>query len=152
MASQEKWSAAASQVVGEPVSEAVPLARQKEGGTVLMVLGFVLFAVVVVVVNLVLPVSRFWGYFVGAALMATCIQLAQEPLFAVRTPGGIRMTGSTRWTPRPIEPPLGPLDPAIVTGPLGLWRNVYVIGGVKHRTSAWQSGRFRKMLGAGPTP
>ena len=147
MAAQEKWAAAAAEVVGAPVSGAVPLARRRDGGVALFVAGAVLFALVVLVFNLWLPDQRFLGYFVGALLMSLCIQLGQEPVFAVRTPDGIQMTSSTRWSPNPVTPPLGPLDPATVSGPGGLFRNVFEIGGVKHRTSATQSRRFRELLG-----
>ena len=147
MAAQQKWTAAAAQVVGAPVSDAVPLARRKDGGVALFVVGIVVFALVVVVFNLVIPDQRFFGYFLGALLMSVFLQLGQEPVFAVRTPEGIQMTSSTRWSPQPVGPALGPLDPATVSGPGGLFRNVFEIGGVKHRTSATQSRRFRELVG-----
>jgi hypothetical protein len=147
MSAQEKWAAAAAEVVGAPVSEAVPLARRREGGVALLVVGALVFALVVVVFNVLVPEQRFFGYFLGALLMTLCVQLGQEPVFAVRTPDGIHMTSSTRWSPSPVGPALGPLDPAAVSGPAGLFRNVFEIGGVKHRTSATQSRRFRDLVG-----
>ncbi len=147
MAAQQKWAAAAAEVVGAPVSDAVPLARRKDGGVALFVVGIVVFALAVLVFQVVLPDQRFFGYFLGALLMSVFIQLGQEPVFAVRTPDGIHMTSSTRWSPNPVGPPLGPLDPATVSGPGGLFRNVFEIGGVKHRTSATQSRRFRDLVG-----
>jgi hypothetical protein len=149
MSAQEKWAAAAAEVVGAPVSQAVPLARRREGGVALLVVGAVVFALVVLVFNVLVPEQRFFGYFLGALLMTACIQLGQEQVFAVRTPDGIQMTSSTRWSPSPVGPPLGPLDPATVSGPGGLFRNVFEIGGVKHRTSAAQSRRFRDLVGQG---
>ena len=147
MAAQEKWAAAATEIVGAPVSQAVPLARRREGATAYLVMGGVGFALAVLVFNLAMPDQRFFGYFLGALVLAAFMQAGQEPVFAVRTPTGIQMTGSTRWSPHPVGPALGPLDPATVSGPAGLFRNVFVINGVQHRTSAAQSGRFRQMLG-----
>lgn len=147
MASQEKWAAAASEIVGAPVSAAVPLARRREGATTYLVMGLVGFVLAVVVFTIAVPDQLLFGYILGALVMSAFLQAAQEPVFAVRTPDGIQMTSSTRWSPTPTAPPLGPLDPAAVTGPAGLFRNVFVIAGVKHRTAATQSGRFRELVG-----
>lgn len=148
MASQEKWTAAASEVLGTPVSAAVPLTRRREGGGVLMVLGFVAFAAVVVLfVSGILPGPRLLAYFLGALAMSLLIQLGQQPVFAARTADGIQVISSTRWSPQPTGPVLGPLDPATVDGPRGVFRNAFIIGGVLHRTSPAQRARFQEMLG-----
>ena len=147
MAAQERWAAAAAEVVGAPVSAAVPLARRRDGATGYLVIGAVGFALSVAVFAVAVPDQRFLGYFLGALLMAVFIQAGHEPVFAVRTPDGIQMTSSTRWSPTPVAPALGPLDPATVNGPAGLFRNVFVIAGVTHRTAATQSGRFQELLG-----
>ena len=147
MASQERWAAAAAEVVGAPVSAAVPLARRREGAVAFFVIGVVGFALAVAVFTIAAPDQRLLGYVLGAVVMSAFIQAGQEPVFAVRTPEGIQMTGSTRWSPSPVGPPLGPLDPATVSGPEGLFRNVFVIAGVKHRTAATQSRRFTELVG-----
>ena len=148
MASQERWTAAAAEVLGTPVTAAVPLARRRPGGGVLMLLGFVAFAVVVVLfVSGIVPGPRLLAYFLGALVMSFLIQLGQEPVFAAQTADGIQLVGSSRWSPHPTGPALGPLDPATVDGPRGVFRNAFVIGGVLHRTSATQRGRFQEMLG-----
>jgi hypothetical protein len=41
---------------------------------------------------------------------------------------------------------LGPLDPAVLTGPSGLLRNAYDIGGTRHRVGLPHRGRFEQML------
>ena len=118
MASQERWTAAAAEVLGTPVAAAVPLSRRRQGGGVLMLLGFVAFAVVVVLfVSGIVPGPRLLAYFLGALVMSVLIQLGQEPVFAAQTAHGIQMIGSSRWTPHPTGPVLGPLDPATVDGP-----------------------------------
>ena len=148
MPAQEKWAAAATPVVGAPGQDAVPLVRRREGATTYFVLGGAGFVLAVLVFTIAVPDQRFLGYFLGALVMSAFIQAGQEPVFAVRTPTGLQMTGSTRWSPHPVGPPLGPLDPATVSGPEGLFRNVFVIDGVKHRTSATQSRRFRELVQA----
>ena len=79
--------------------------------------------------------------------MSFLIQLGQEPVFAAQTAHGIQLVGSSRWSPHPTGPVLGTLDPATAVGPRGVFRNAFVIGGVLHRTSGTQRGRFREMLG-----
>ena len=99
MASQERWTAAAADVLGTPVAAAVPLSRRRQGGGVLMLLGFVAFAVVVVLfVSGIVPGPRLLAYFLGALVMSVLIQLGQEPVFAAQTAHGIQMIGSSRWT------------------------------------------------------
>ena len=150
MAAQQKWSAAASEVLGTPVSDAVPLARRKPGSGGWMAGGIVIFAVVVFLHNFgVIPGPTLLIYLVGAIPMSFMFQLANRTVFAAQTPDGIQMINSTRWSPTPVGPPLGPVDPATVTGPHGLFRNAFDIAGVRHRTAAWQRGRFEQMLRSG---
>jgi len=147
MAARQRWTRAASEVLGMPVSEAIPLARRRPGASMLMVLGFLFFALVVFAFTFgLVPGPRLLAYAIGAAGMAVLLQLGQEPVFAALTPHGIQMTSSSRWAPSPTAPPLGPLDPTTVDGPGGLFRNVFVVNGVTHRTPATQSRRMKQML------
>ena len=149
MASIEKLAATAADVLDAPVSEIVPLARQKGGGGAFFGAGAAVFGVVVFLHEFgVIPGPTLVVYLAGAFLMSLLFQMALEPVFAALTPAGIQMTSSTRWIPRPVVPPLGPLDPAIVSGPHGLWRNAFDIAGVRHRVAIWQRGRFQRILAA----
>lgn len=139
--------AAATEVLDTSVSEVVSLARQKDGGGVFFVAGTAIFAVVVFLHEFgVIPGPTLLVYLAGALPMSLLFQLALDPVFAAQTPAGIQVTSSTRWIARPVGPALGPLDPAVVSGPHGLWRNAFDIAGVRHRTPIWHRARFQRML------
>ena len=149
MAAREKWVAAAAEVVGGEVREAVPLARRRPGGGLYFAAGAAVFAVFVFLHEFgVFPGPTLLVYFVGAFPMAVLFQLANDLVFAVLTPTGVVVTGSSRWMPRPTPPVLGPLDPAVVSGPSGLLRNSYDIGGIRHQVGWQHKGRFEQMLAA----
>ena len=149
MASTEKLAATAADVLDAPVSEIVSLARQKDGGGMFFGAGAAVMAVVVFLHEFgVIPGPTLVVYMAGALPMALLFQMTLEPVFAALTPAGIQMTSSTRWIPRPVGPPLGPLDPAAVSGPHGLLPNAFDIAGVRHRTPIWQRARFQRMLAA----
>ncbi len=149
MASTEKWAAAAADVLGAPVSEIVPLARRKPGGGAFVAAGVAVFGVVVFLHELgVIPGPTLLVFMAGAVPMSLLFQLALEPVFGALTPAGIEMTSSTRLVPKPVGPPLGPLDPAVVTGPHSLLRNAFDIQGTRHRVAIWQRARFQRMLAA----
>ena len=147
MTTREKWTTAAAEVVGREVGEAVPLARRRQGSGLYVAAGAAVFAVFVFLHEFgVIPGPSILVYFVGALPMAVLFQLANDPVFAVLTPTGIVVTGSSRWVPRPTPPVLGPLDPAAVSGPSGLLGNSYDIGSVRHQVGWQHKGRFEQML------
>jgi hypothetical protein len=149
VASQQTWTAAASEVLGTAVSEVVPLARRKDSAPAYFAAGAVVFGAVVLLYGSgVIPGPMLLAYFLGALPMALLFQLGLDPAFAARTASGIELTSSTRLSPRPVGPPLGRLDPTVVSGPHGLMRNSFDIAGVRHLTPIWQRARFQQMLAA----
>jgi hypothetical protein len=149
MGSREKWSAAARDVTGQEVRDAVPMARTKPGGVLYTVLGVLAFAAVVFPYEFgVLPGPRLLVFFVGAVAMSAIWQAGKTPVFAVSTPTGLVVVSSTRWRLKPTAPVLGPLDPAAVSGPTGWLNNDYDIGGVRHQVGWQVKGRFEQMLEA----
>jgi hypothetical protein len=66
----------------------------------------------------------------------------------VLTPAGLVVTGSTRWVPRPVPPVLGTLDPRVVSGPHGLLRHGYDVGGTRDQVGWQHRARFEQMLAA----
>lgn len=153
MASQERWVAAAAEILDMPVSDAVLLARRKDGAGVYLAAGAVVFVVVfAVVVYLtqieVIPGSSLLIFFAAALPISLLFVLGTEWVFAALTPAGIEMTSSTRWRHRPVGPRRGQLDPTVVLGPAGPLRNLWEIAGTGHQTSLRQGRRFQKMLAA----
>jgi hypothetical protein len=149
MGPREKWTAAARDVVGQDVADVVPLGRFEEGGRLWTVLGVLVFGAIVFADEFVgLPGPRILVYFVGALAMTLIWQLGRKPVFVVRTPTGLVVTSSSRWSPRPAAPVLGPLDPATVSGPTGLLHNTYVIGGLRHQVGLPAKKRFEEMVAA----
>lgn len=147
MGSREKWTAAARDVTGQEVRDVVPVGRLEEGGRLWTVLGVLVFAAVVFTVGLLaLPAPKILVYFVGALAMSLIWQLGRRPVFVVQTPTGLVVTSSTRWRLMPVAPVLGPLDPASVSGPTGLMRNTYAIGGLRHQVGLPAKKRFEEMV------
>ena len=113
-----RWDEAAAEVVQAPVTDAVPLARRKDGWWLYYLAGGGCFAVVVFLYQFgVIPGPTLLAYVLGAIPMSVLFQLSLTPVFAVLTPTGIQVTSGARWRPRPVAPVLGPLDPRVVSGP-----------------------------------
>jgi hypothetical protein len=149
MASREKWSAAAREVVGQEVRDALPMTRSKPGAVLYTVLGVLAFAAVVFPYEFgLLPGPQLLVFFVGAFAMTLIWQLGKVPVFAVLTPTGLVAVSGSRWSARPMAPVLGPIDPATVSGPTGLLNDSYVIAGARHLVGWQVKGRFAQMLAA----
>lgn len=149
MTSREKWVAAAREVTGQDVGDVVPLGRLEEGSRLWVVLGVLVFAAIVFTDELLdLPVPKLVVYLVGSLAMSLIWQVGRVPVFVVDTTTGLVVTSSTRWRLLPVAPVLGPLDPASVSGPVGLMRNTYVVGGRRHQVSLPARSRFEEMVTA----
>ncbi len=146
-----RWDEAAAEVVHAPVTDAVPLARRKDGWWLYYLAGGGCFAVVVFLYQVgVIPGPTLLAYVLGAIPMSVLFQLSLTPVFAVLTPTGIQVTSGARWRPRPVAPVLGPLDPRVVSGPRGLFGNAFDIAGQRHQVGLPQKARFQRMLGTPP--
>lgn len=140
---------AAAEVVGGEVRDAVPLVRRRPGGGRWIAGGVAVFAVLVFLHGLgMVPGPRALVYLPGAFAMSLMFQMANDLVFVVLTPAGLVVTGSTRWVPRPVPPVLGPLDPRVVSGPDGLLRNSYDVGGTRHQVGWQHRARLEQMLAA----
>ncbi|MFC5178124.1 hypothetical protein [Nocardioides taihuensis] len=147
MGSREKWRAAAREVTGQEVREAVPVARIKPGGPLFTVVGVLAFAAVVYPYELgLIPGPRLLVFFVGPFAMSLIWQLGRTPVFVLLTPTGLVAVHTSRWRLKPTTPVLGPVDPASVRGPSGLLGNAYDIGGARHQVGWQVRGRFEQML------
>jgi hypothetical protein len=147
VAARERWVVAATEILGTPVEEAVPLARSKEAPAAYFLGGAAIFGTITFLHEFgLIPGPTLVVYLVAATPMSLMFQMAFEPMFAVLAPTGIQMVSSTRWFPKPVAPALGPLDPATVTGPHGFARNAFEISGMTHRVPIWHRGRFQRML------
>ena len=145
----ERLTRAAAEVLGQEVRDVVPLARRKPDGIVFVVGGFMVFAASVFLHEFgYLPGPRMASYVPGLTAMVLGQMFAVDPVFAVLTPAGIQVTASSRVSPRPASPVLGSLDPGVVTGPTGLFGNVYSIGGRRHQVALPHKRRFEQMLAA----
>lgn len=95
MGSREKWRAAAREVTGQEVREAVPVARIKPGGPLFTVVGVLAFAAVVYPYELgLIPGPRLLVFFVGAFAMSLIWQLGGR-----RSSSSSRRPASSRSTP-----------------------------------------------------
>jgi hypothetical protein len=149
VASQKRLAAAAAEVLDAPVSEVVGLVRVKDGGGWYMAGAATIFVVVLLFLDFeVFTVAQLLVYVASLIPISLLMQLAMEQRFAALTPAGIQLTSSRRWSPRPVGPPLGPLDLAVVSGPHGLFRNVFDVANVRVRVAVWQRARFQRMLAA----
>ena len=149
MAAKERWTRAASDVLGQQVLDVVPVARRKPGATPYYVAGVAVFAAVVFLHEFgVVPGPTIVAYFAGALPMSVLFQMTADLVFVARTPTGLQVLEGSRWNPTPQLPALGPLDPALVSGPRGLLRNSYDVGGRTHQVGWQHKGRFEQMLAA----
>ncbi len=120
MASVEKLAAAAAEVLGAPVSDVVRLSCHKKGGGAYFGAAAAIYGVVVFLHEFgVIPGPTWLVYLALVLPLSLLFQMAVQPVFAALTPTGIQMTSSGRWILRPAGPQLGPLDPAVVSGPHG---------------------------------
>jgi hypothetical protein len=149
VAAKERWARAASDVLGQQVVDVVPVARKKPGAAPYYVAGVAVFAAVVFLHQFgIVPGPTILAYFVGALPMAVLFQMAADVVFVALTPSGLQVLEGSRWNPTPQPPALGPLDPALVSGPRGLLRNSYDVGGRTHQVGWQHKGRFEQMLAA----
>lgn len=82
MGSREKWVAAAREVTGHDVQDAVPLVRRKPQGWTYLLVGGLLFAPVVLLDEFgLVPGPRLVAYFLGALAMSL-VSLRQKNTFA----------------------------------------------------------------------
>lgn len=140
---------AATELLGTPVEDVVPMARSKRIKPLLVVIGILLAFVVVFWYELgLVPGPHFPFYFVAPAAVVTSMMLGSDQVFAAQTRDGViwMLTGS-RKNPRPLAP-IGPLDPAQVSGTAGIFGNTFRIAGMKHQVGVQHKSRFQQMLGS----
>ena len=144
---------AATDILGTPVVEAVPMARSKPTKPVFVLIAMVLAFVVVFSYDLgLVPGPRFPSYFAAPAAVVAALVLGSEQVFAAQTrEGGIWMLTGTRMSPRPVAP-IGQLNPDHVSAPAGLFGNTFRIAGIKHQVGVQQKARFQRMLAAARVP
>jgi hypothetical protein len=147
VAARERWVAAATEILGTPVVETVPVARRRPAAVLLFIACLAVGFVVVLLYEFgVVAGPRFPMYFAGPVAVVVALQLGAEQLFAAQSrDGGVWMLTGSRMSPRPLAL-IGPLDPEQVRGPEGVLGTTFVIAGVKHQVAVPQRARFQQMV------
>ena len=153
MAARERWIAEATDILGTPVDEVVPLARSKPSKPAWVVSSMVVgFFVVLLYEFGMVPGPQFLEYFVAPTAVVASLVLGSEQRFAAQTrEGGIWLLTGTRVSPRPLAR-IGPVDPGQVSAPTGMFGNTFTIAGVKHQVAVQQKARFWGMVESASRP
>ena len=135
VATREQWVEAATEFLGTPIADAVPVARRRRYAWLVDVAGTLVVAAVVLLTWFVWRGQHplFWSLATVASFGVTRLQ-AESRFIALSSEGGLWLLTATTWFPRPTGP-IGPLDPGQVSGPVGLFRLTFVIAGGKHQVA-----------------
>lgn len=146
VATPQDWVEAATEILGTPVAEAVPVARRRSYAWLVDIGWFALFGAAVLWDLLVRPLPPL--LVISLAMVASIVlpKLQTESRFAALTNDNqLWILTATTWFPRPTAP-IGPIDPGLVSGPVGLFRLTFIIDGAKHTVLLTSKAPFLQML------
>jgi len=141
--------AAAADILGMPVVDAVPLRRLRPVVALLFIPGLAAFWVLVFLDELgMIPGPSLIVFVVGLAAAMLPLMLAWVPVFAALTRDGDLWMMKGSWLRLHPLAPIGTFDPGRVSGPQGFMDLTFVIADLRHRVAVPHTTRFQEMVAA----
>ena len=149
VATREQWVEAATEFLGTPIADAVPLRRLRPVVALLFIPGLAAFWVLVFLDELgMIPGPSLIVFVVGLAAAMLPLMLAWVPVFAALTRDGDLWMMKGSWLRLHPLAPIGTFDPGRVSGPQGFMDLTFVIADLRHRVALPHTTRFQEMVAA----
>jgi hypothetical protein len=143
---REQWVADATEVLGAPVADAVPVPQLRSNVWQIDIAGLAVLGGLVLVHMFVVPFPHLVVILVCAVMSILSTRLRQKPRFVALTRDGrLWMLTATHWLSRPLAP-IGAIDPGLVSGPVGLLRLTFIIDGARHTVLLTNKEPFQQMV------
>jgi hypothetical protein len=141
-----QWVEQATEILGTPVADAVPVPRRRSHAWLADIVMLSLFTAGVLWGLLVRPFPPFLVISLATVVSIVLPKLQTEPRFAALTDDDeLWMLTATHWFSRPLAP-IGLIDPRLVSGPVGLFRLTFIIDGAKHTVAYPHRKPFQRMV------